>query len=364
MNAPTSRLGSRRIRRTATEFALVLAVAGALLAGCTHGNGGDGVAASGPHPAEAAGSAAAGSPGSAPTTGAATGTVPQTENPDAPAGPSIVTATVGGTATTVTVPPAADPLGAVATHPTGAVDAAVAEILPGAYGLANLGARVQGATIELAAQGGCEFALDVIRSGQWALTPVLAPHDGGTVNLDVLNRGDRSALLSLTESTGLCTGRIVTETQQPLTLTGTISATGPAHAVTVVCVAQADGPPAHSIMVSYATSTAALMAMATVPDSSGTHRLDADNPAGVIEYDPHRSALAQAASTARAFFDPSSITAEATLPGVDERNAWFQETGATVTVTSTDPLAGTLNAPHLRRESGGGSAAFSAGFSC
>jgi hypothetical protein len=366
MNTSITHPGSRWIRGAASGLVLSVLAVGALLAGCTHGSGGDGASPAGPVPSGAVGpgtSVTAASEATASAGDAGSGNTAETGGPGTSV-PSAVTTAIGAVTTTVTVPPTSDPLGAAPSHPTGSADAAIAAILPGAYGLASLGARVHGATIDLAAQGGCNFALDVIRSGQWALTPVLQPHDGVRITVGVLARGDRRALLSLTESTGLCTGRIVTETQQPLTLTGTIGSTGPAHAVTVSCMANADGPPAHAIIVSYRTRDAALMILVTVPDAVGTHPVDPGDQAGVIVLDPHADALAQAAGVARAFFDPSTITPEAMLPGVTEKNAWFQGKGATVTVTSNDPLTGTLNAPHLRRESGGGSAAFSAGFSC
>ena len=356
-----------RIGGAARGLAIASLAVAALLAGCTHGSGGSGTSGSGP-----AGVGRGGAVGSA-TAGADTTRAPAADTGTAgpaggssPGGPVVVSTVVGGVTTAVTVPPPADPLGAVPSHPVGAGDAAVASVMPGAYGLDSLGARVHGATIELAAQGGCAFALDVIRSGQWAVTPVLVPHGHVSVYLDVLTRGDRSALLTLTESSGLCTGRIVTETQQPLTLTGTISATGPARAVTVSCLAMVDdgAPPSHSIVVAYAAGGVALMAILTVPDAVGRHQVDPNDPAGVIVLHGHGSPLVQAAGVARAFVDPSAITPDATLPGVDEQHAWFQGTGATVTVTSADPLTGTLNAPHLGRESSGGSAAVSAGFSC
>lgn len=364
---------ARRNRAAGGGLVITMVVAGALLAGCTHG-GGDGTSVSGPGPTAVAGAGAAGTGATAPTVGPVTtdgAAAPEsgpggTGSPGTAAGPVVVTTAVGTVTTTVTVPPAADPLGAVATHPTSADEAAVDKILPGAYGLSSLGAHVHGATIDLAAQGGCDFALDVIRSGQWALTPVLSPHDGVQVHLDVLSRGDRSALLTLTESAGLCTGRIVTETRQALSLTGTVSATGPARAVTVTCLAQIDedAPPSHAVVVSYRTGDAALLMIVTVPDAVGTHPVDPDNAAGVVVLGGPGSALVRAAGVARAFFDPTAITQDAVLPGVDAKHAWFQGKGATVTVTSSDPLTGSLDAPRLKRESGGGAASFSAGFSC
>jgi hypothetical protein len=364
MNTPAIRPRSNRTWRTAPGFALALIAAGVLLAGCTHGSGGN--AATTTVGALATGEAGAGVSVTTGPEATTAGTGSAAGGPQGP-GPSVVTTAIGGQTTTVTVPQSADPLGVVPAHPTDALDAAVDKVLPGLYGLDSLGATVHGSAIDLAAQGGCAFARDVIRSGQWADTPVLQPHDDVSVYVDVLSRGDRGAMLSLTESTGLCTGRIVTETTQPLALSGTISAAGPAHAVTVLCLAQAqeDGvPPAHVVFVSYRTDGAALLTMVTVPDKVGTHPVDPDDQAGVVVFDPHRSALVQAAATAGMFYDPSSIKPNAGLPGVDVHNAWFQGKGATVTVTSSDPLAGTLDAPHLRREAGGGSAALSAGFSC
>jgi hypothetical protein len=361
------------LRRRTRCGAAVLAAAAAVLAlaGCTGGgadlhttvaSGASTAASSTMGPAPGRTSATDGVVTASGTSAGSSGTVAQ----GGPAAGGTVTTAIGTVTTVVTAPTSTDPLGEVGTHPPDAVESAVASVLPGAYGLDSLGARVHGSTIDLAAQGGCDFVRDVIRSGQWALTPVIQPHDSVTVYLGVLSRGDRSALLSLKEYAGLCTGRISAATQQQLTVSGSISASGPAQAVTVSCLATADedGPPSHAVIVSYRTADAALATMVTVPDAIGTHPVDPDDQAGVIRFDPHKSALVQAATMAKAFFDYTAITPEAMLPGVDEKNAWFQGDGASVTVTSSNPLAGTLNAPHLVRESGGGSAALTAGFRC
>ncbi|MBN9609124.1 MAG: hypothetical protein J0I11_07375 [Actinobacteria bacterium] len=331
-------------------FVVALVAAVVLLAGCTHHRtSGDATVSSGTAggPSPAAGAPATAGPG-----GSA-------------AGPAVVTAVVGGVTTAITLPPNSEPLGAVPTHQPGPADAALAAVLPGAYGLDSLGASVHGATISLAAQGSCGFVRDVIGSGQWALTPVVTPHDGAKVYLDVLTRGDRRALLTLTESANLCTGRILTETSLPLTATGSVTASGQPRAITMYCLEQegADSP-TRDMAVFYRTADAALVIMATVPEALGAHSVDPDEPAGVIQFDPHADPLVHAAKAMKMFFDPTGITQDAMLPGVSEEQAWFQGDGATVTVTSLKPFAGTLDAPVLQRSSGGGSARVSAGFSC
>jgi hypothetical protein len=377
----TQHIGGLSVRQRIRGAGLLgIAVAVVLaLAGCTGGDADrQSTAASGTTPTTApasgrpsgttdSGTAGSGMSGSGTAgSGAADSSTAGSSAQDGPAAGGAVTTVIGTATTVITAPTADDPLGDVTTHQPGAVESAAATVLPGLYGLDSLGATVHGSTVELTAQGGCGFVRDVIGAGQWALTPVIQPHDDVPVYLGVLSRGDRSALLSLKEYAGLCTGRISAATAQQLSLSGTISAAGPAQAVTIACLAQVDEdqPPAHVVVVSYRTADAALAAIVTVPDAVGTHPVDPDDQAGLIRFDPHRPALVQAATMAKAFFDYTAITPDAMLPGVDEHNAWFQGEGASVTVTSSDPLTGILKAPHLVRESGGGSAAFTAGFSC
>ncbi len=84
----------------------------------------------------------------------------------------------------------------------------------------------------------------------------------------------------------------------------------------------------------------------------------------VVILDPQHSTLTQAATMAKGLFDPSAIQSEAgLLPGMTEQDTWLDE-AATVTVSSTDPLVGTITAPQLVRETGGGTVELSVAFSC
>lgn len=291
----------------------------------------------------------------------------ESTSPPTGAAAAVLTTSVGGQTTVVTLAPTDGPLGPAASTASAAGDAALEHVMPGLYGLDSLGATVEGANITLMSAAGCDLARDIVNAGQWSLTPVLQPHDSTVVYVDVLTRGAQHALLYLKESPGMCTGRISVETSEELQLAGAISAAGPARAVTVSCMPLMtdDGSnPAHSVVMSYRTDDAALAIMVTVPDALGAHPVDEDDAFGLIEFDPAQPALAQAATMAAAYFDPSKVSSDAFLPGVDESQAWFGSDGASVTVTSTDPLAGTVDAPNVVRVSDESVASFSAGFHC
>lgn len=373
----------RRVLTTAVTAAIV-AVA-MLVVGCTPGR--SGADAAGSTAASARGSTAAGATGTGSAVPAGTGSRPAsgggttgagtaatgthaggTDATETAAGQPLLT-TVIGTQTVTIQPEATDPLGPATTQRTPTAEqAALNALLPGLYGWEDLNPAPHGSSVDISATASCAFVMDVLGSGQWRLAPVTKPHGGSATTVAVLSRGDTEALVTVTESPNLCAGTITSPHDEPITVSGMVRASGSARAVTVGCVAQVnadeDTPSAFTVATSYRTPSAAFLVISTVPTTKGTQQISGDDgPTIMIVLDPRRSVVTQAATVWQAFVDPTSQAAGGLPAGMNPQSLWEAD-AATATITSTNPLAGSISATGMARQTGGGSVSVRAAFAC
>jgi hypothetical protein len=315
--------------------ATVLAVG--LLAGCTSTAG----------KPEAA-TATATSPGAAPGSGPAlSGGAAGTSAIPTGSGAGTAGAAVSGTGsssgpgtsadTTAAIPPvsyAADP-----------AQAAIEKVLPGMYGLSSLGAAVKGAAVTIDAAANCAFVLEVIASGQWAVTDLVKPPKGDNTYLAALTDGSRSAALILIDNGNQCQGTITPGVTAALSVSGAMNESSAAQMFPMSCLPEGTDPePVYAI---YVTAHASYLLVFTVPPTAGAHSATGSDNAEVLFYQSSATGpdLSAGLSALKAATSSSAMSSEDGIaPGWAAARTFESAGGTTVatTVTATKPLAGTV----------------------
>lgn len=254
----------------------------------------------------------------------------------------------------------------ITTYPVGSAKAALATLLPGMYGLAELGATVAGHSATISTSGHCDFVLDVLGAGQWGIQMFATPHPGSDPTLDshtyaaIMTRGDRVAIANLDDSAYACTGAIVSERPEKITVTGAAKTTGTADFLPLYCRPvldpDSDTPQSHTVIGLYRTAGASYLFSADVPAAKGTRHLDpdVDQVVSLVPLDPKKPAYAQVDRLLTTLYDPLNATdSDAEWEGQLLASGWTSQTDDTadetaqVTVTATQPFAGTFAAKKL-----------------
>ena len=239
--------------------------------------------------------------------------------------------------TTAAIPPvsyAADP-----------AQTAIEKVLPGMYGLSSLGAAVKGAAVTIDAAANCAFVLEVIGSGQWAVTALVKPAKGENTYLAALTDGSRKAALILTDNGNQCQGTITPGVAATFSVSGALTDSGAAQLFPMSCVPEGTDPePVYAI---YLTQHASYLVAFAVPPTAGAHTATGPDNAEVLFYQSSAGGpdLAAGLSALKAATSSSAAGSEdGILPGWAAARAFVTAEGTTVstTVTATKPLAGTL----------------------
>jgi hypothetical protein len=275
-------------------------------------------------------------------------------------------------ATTPDAPGASGPgasgagLDPITRHAPDQAQTSITALLPGMYGLAELGGRVTGHSVAIATSGHCDFVLDVLAAGQWAMQLFAKPHAGADSTPDshayaaIMTLGDQVAIASLDDSAYACTGSVVAERPARLTVSGAAHDTGDASFLPLYCrpVAESDTdvPVSHTVIGLYRMAGASYLLFSDAPAAKGTHRLDPgeDQVVSLARLDPKKPALAQIAKILTLFYDPLSASGgQDAWSELSSFQAWTSQlddgadTTATATISSTQPFAGTLTAQKL-----------------
>jgi hypothetical protein len=252
---------------------------------------------------------------------------------------------------------------------SGAAPSALDQALPGLYGLAALGATLHGSTVRVAAPTTCAAVLDMLRAGQWQLDVYLQPRAGKSqIYAAVLRRGNRAAVLRLTETSTQCSGEITHDQPAALTVSGALSGSGTARVVPLACMVVADDLSDTSaknqqvlFIGAYQTSSATFVVEAGGPAATGQHAVDLSADSGgmiVTELPAGRAGLLAAARAFAVLLDPTQANGASSdnpFPGVDVRHLYGVGGGAggTLDVTSVHPLVATVSASKLVPAPGG-----------
>lgn len=377
---------SRRSRRITGSRLLAAiaaaALAGSLLVSCTTTAGkpeaaasagstsaGGTAATSGASPAATAGTAAtqgAGSPG----TGSTAATTAQGSGSSGTGGTQ--SAPAGDTDTSPQIPPV--------TYQTDPDEVALEKVLPGMYGLDSLGATVSGSKIAIDAPASCAFVLEVLNAGQWSITDLVKPTKTSKAYTATLTNGTTRAVLSLTDTGTACQGMIVAPESATLTVTGALSVNGPAALYPLTCPSGGGTDPIPMYAV-YATDTATYLVAIGVVPTKGTHTAkgtdDSDDAEMLFYQTSKKPDLGPALTAIEQLTNPTtedsgssdtSGDSDASIPPGWDAALMFgtgPATSMTVTVSSVDPLQGTVTATKVANPTKSSSTiSLTATFSC
>lgn len=252
------------------------------------------------------------------------------------------------------------------TYQTDPVQAAVEKVLPGMYGLDSLGATVSGSAVRISAPVGCGFVMEVLDAGQWTVTDLVKPTATSKSYTAVLTRGDRAAILSLTDSGSVCQGSIVAPVQASLTLTGALTANGAASLYPLSCPSGGGTDPVPMYAV-YTTAAATYLVVLGVVPATGTHTAKGSDESGDATAMLYQSAAkADLGSATKALSQLMAATSASPSASGDAGDSsdqipagWNAKTmfttvdASTVSsaVTSTAPLRATVTATKLTNPS-------------
>jgi hypothetical protein len=160
---------------------------------------------------------------------------------------------------------------------------AAADLLPGMYGLEQLGASVQGTSqVRFYQRRPCAQVMDTLQAGQWRINLFAEPQKGLDWYAGTMSYGDRIAMLFLVGSGASCAGTVTAEIEQPVTGTGDLEVSGSARAVSFFCQVGPDpnGKDMKDLRLSYVglyrAASSAFLLMASGPATKGTHKIVPD----------------------------------------------------------------------------------------
>jgi hypothetical protein len=165
----------------------------------------------------------------------------------------------------------------------------VADAVPDAYGLDQLGGTVKGSQVSFFQRRPCAQVLSTLQAGQWTITLFAKPQKGLQLYVGTMTYGDRAAMLMMTSSGTSCAGTVTVDAEQPITSSGDLTASGAAKALTFYCHVGPDLSATSekdldlTYIGMYRSTSGAFIVMVSGPATVGTHKLvlDDDNGQGI-----------------------------------------------------------------------------------
>lgn len=255
---------------------------------------------------------------------------------------------------------------------TGATDGAnPGPQIPGMYGLTRIGQATPAGSVAIGTPQSCDFVVQVLRSGQWRVTDTVT-RDGPQHSWyqGALTMGQRAGVFQASQTPSGCSGSITMDRQIPVSMSGAITASGTGRFLQAACVRDQDASASSASTLLflyglYVIDGHIYLAEGMFHPEKGRHvsHLDTATLSGSGDSDTDLDAMtltehlpgdATEAATALALNQAAQGDAKALtslLHGSDPDSWPLYAAGShvteTVTITSTDPLQGTVAAQGL-----------------